>query len=150
MKKVLTFLTFFLMLGGVASAAVYQCKFEFGTATITIDQSSEQALFALEHKNGRIYPNNPKLLVSPGGFVSSMIFIPNENSRIPLRKGSYDGYIYQSSKPGDDFYLKSFFVDQRWGYTDLIKIVITMWEKDLPAYFSLDSEPNKVFAGNCR
>ena len=57
MKKLLIFFTLFLMIGGVASAAVYQCKFEFGTATITIDQSSEQALFALEAKTKRVLLN---------------------------------------------------------------------------------------------
>ena len=137
------------MLGGVSSAAVYQCKFEIGTATITIDQSSEQALFAIETKNGQTYPNNVKLLTYPGGFISSMTFIPNKNVRTPLSKGTYDGYIYQNSKPGDAFYLKSFFVDRRGGTTDLIKIVIEMWEKDLPAYFSTDFKSNKIFAGNC-
>ena len=138
-----------LLWGGVASAAVYQCKFEIGTATITIDQSSEQVLFAIETKNGQTYPNNAKLLTYRRGFISSMTFIPNKNARTTLSKGTYDGYIYENSKPGDSYILKSFFFDDRRRGTDLIKIVIKMWEKDLPAYFSTDFKPNKIFAGNC-
>jgi hypothetical protein len=150
MKRLLTFLTLFLMLGGVASANIYDCKFEFASIIIKIDPLKQRLLSTVDPKTGKFLADD-EVLVNKPVFISTITVLPNDTfiSFPPINKGSYNGYVYQYTKPGDNNKFKAFYMES-FSRQNLVQIVIHMWETNLPAFFYSPELPDKTFIGNCR
>ena len=146
MKKLYsTIIILCLFLEGVSNASSYKCEFEIATITIDVNERSNRVLKTGNRKNGK-FENEDKIFAIEG-FVSRMSYFSKSINNF---KQSYDGYVYQNSKPGENNYFKGFFSEGH-GYQDSITtIVIEVWEKNLPAYLYDPSKPNKVFSGNCK
>ena len=149
-KHLLTLLTFFLVLGEVASANIYDCKFEFASIIIKIDPLKQRLLSTVDPKTGKFLADD-EVLVNKPVFISTITVLPNDTfiSFPPINKGSYNVYVYQYTKPGDNNKFKAFYMES-FSRQNLVQIVINMWEKNLPAFFYSPELENKTFIGNCR
>ena len=150
MKKIVLVLVLYLLWGGVASANIYDCKFEFASIIIKIDPLKQRLLSTVDPKTGKFLADD-EVLVNKPVFISTITVLPNDTfiSFPPINKGSYNGYVYQYTKPGDNNKFKAFYMES-FSRQNLVQIVIHMWETNLPAFFYSPELPDKTFIGNCR
>ena len=133
MKKIVLVLVLYLLWGGVASANIYDCKFEFASIIIKIDPLKQKLLSTADPKTGK-FPADDEVLVNKPVFISTITVLPNDTfiSFPPINKGSYNGYVYQYTKPGDNYKFKAFYMESFDFRQNLVQIVIHMWETNLP------------------
>ncbi len=144
-KKLPIFLTLLLMLGEVASAQIYKCDFLSGE--VVIDTKDNERLLKSENpETGK--SENQDMIYSANGSTGRVTFIPK--IIFTLSKKTYDAYVFQNSKPGDQNYFKIVFFDDTITLSSPNTIVIKTWNKNLPAFLYLADSPDKVDTGNCK
>ena len=142
--KYLIFLIF-IFFSNLAGAQIYKCKFPSGEAIIDTNEDI-RTLKSGNPQTGEF--ERVDKIYAMFGNVAQVTFIP-EKPFAP-KKQTYEAYVFQDSKPGDQNYFKLTFFESSFLRVNANTIVIKTWEKKLPAYLFLSDNPDVVENGNCK